>query len=63
MKVTGNAKPVAPTLQIGVVYWGDTGNSNMIVGMLVRCEAKDAILKDARGKEHIVIKSTLRPAY
>jgi len=62
-KVTGNAKPVTPTLQIGVVYWGDTGNANMIVGMLVRYEAKDAILVDARGKEHIAIKSTLRPAY
>ena len=62
-KVIGNAKPVAPIYQIGVVYWGDTGNGNMICGMLVRYEAKDAILVDTRGKEHIAIKSTLRPAY
>ena len=62
-RVIAEAKPVTPTLQIGVVYWGDTGNANMIVGMLVRYEAKDAILVDARGKEHIAIKSTLRPAY
>lgn len=62
-KVTNSTKPVTPTLQIGVVYWGDTGNANMIVGMLVRYEAQNAILVDARGKEHIAIKSTLRPAY
>ena len=62
-KVTASNKPITPTLQIGVVYWGDTGNGNMICGMLVRYEAKDAILVDARGKEHIAISSTLRPAY
>jgi hypothetical protein len=62
-KVMGNAKPVSQPNQIGVVYWGDTGNGNMVCGILVRYETKDAILVDARGKEHIVIKSTLRPAY
>lgn len=59
--VTNN--PVTPTQQIGVVYWGDTGNGNMVCGMLVGYENDMAILCDARGKEHMVIKSTLRPAY
>jgi hypothetical protein len=60
-KVTN--KPVTPTQQIGVVYWGDTGNGNMVCGMLVGYENDTAILTDARGKEHIIILSTLRPAY
>ena len=60
-KVTNN--PVTPTLQIGVVYWGDTGNGNMVCGILVGYENDTAILTDARGKEHMVIIPTLRPAY
>ena len=55
-------QPITPTLQIGVVYWGDTGNANMVVGLLLSYEDGWAILKDARGKEHRVIESTLRSA-
>jgi hypothetical protein len=55
-------QPITPTLQIGVVYWGDTGNANYMAGILVGYEDGDAILVDARGKEHRVIKSTLRSA-
>jgi hypothetical protein len=55
-------QPTTPTLQIGVVYWGDTGNANYIAGILVGYEDGDAILVDARGKEHRVIQSTLRSA-
>ena len=55
-------QPTTPTLQIGVVYWGDTGNANYIAGILVGYEDGDAILVDARGKEHRAIKSTLRSA-
>jgi len=55
-------QPTTPTLQIGVVYWGDTGNANYIAGILVGYEEGDAILVDARGKEHRVIQSTLRSA-
>jgi len=56
-------QPITPTLQIGVVYWGDTGNANMVVGILLSYEDDGwAIIKDARGKEHRVIESTLRSA-
>jgi hypothetical protein len=57
-----SSKPTTPTLQIGVVYWGDTGNANYIAGILVGYEDGDAILVDARGKEHRVIQSTLKSA-
>jgi hypothetical protein len=56
-------QPITPTLQIGVVYWGDTGNANMVVGILLSYEDDGwAIIRDARGKEHRVIESTLRSA-
>jgi hypothetical protein len=55
-------QPITPTLQIGVVYWGDTGNANMVVGILLSYEDGWAIIRDARGKEHRVIESTLRSA-
>ena len=55
-------QPTTPTLQIGVVYWGDTGNGNYTAGILVGYEDGYAILVDARGKEHHAIKSTLRSA-
>ncbi len=55
-------QPITPVPQVGVVYWGDTGNANYIAGILVGYEDGDAILVDARGKEHRVIKSTLRSA-
>jgi hypothetical protein len=53
---------ITPTLQIGVVYWGDTGNGNMVCGILISYEDGWAILKDIRGMEHRVIESTLRSA-
>ena len=55
-------QPITPTLQIGIVYWGDTGNANMVVGLLLSYEDGWAIIKDARDKEHRVIQSTLRSA-
>jgi len=55
-------QPITPTLQIGVVYWGDTGNGNFVCGVLLSYEDGWAILKDARGKEHRVIESTLKSA-
>ena len=55
-------QPTTPTLQIGVVYWGDTGNGNFVCGLLLSYEDGWAIIKDARGKEHRVIESTLRSA-
>ena len=55
-------QPTTPTLQIGVVYWGDTGNANMVVGLLLSCDNGWATIRDARGKEHRVIQSTLRSA-
>lgn len=54
--------PITPTLQIGVVYWGDTGNGNMVCGLLSSYEDGWAILRDIRGMEHRVIESTLRSA-
>ena len=54
--------PITPALQIGVVYWGDTGNANMVVGLLLSYDDGWAIIKDARGVEHHVIQSTLRSA-
>lgn len=53
---------ITPTIQCGVVYWGDTGNSNMVCGMLLRHDPDYSILADARGVEHQVITSTLRSA-
>lgn len=55
-------QPITPTLQIGVVYWGDTGNANMIIGILLSYEDGWALIRDARGIEHRVIQSTLRSA-
>ena len=55
-------QPTTPTLQIGVVYWGDTGNANMVVGLLLSCNDGWAIIRDIRGTEHRVIKSTLKSA-
>ena len=55
-------QPTAPALQIGIVYWGDTGNANMVVGLLLSYDDGWAIIKDARGIEHRVIESTLRSA-
>jgi hypothetical protein len=55
-------QPITPTLQIGVVYWGDTGNANMVVGLLLSYDDGWAIIRDARSKEHRVIQSTLRSA-
>ena len=51
-----------PTLQIGIVYWGDTGNSNWVRGLLISKNDGWAIIKDAGGNEHRVIESTLRSA-
>jgi len=53
---------ITPTLQIGVVYWGDTGNSNMVVGLLLSYNDGWALIKDIRGTEHRVIQSTLKSA-
>ena len=55
-------QPTTPTLQIGVVYWGDTGNANMVVGLLLSCNDGWAIIRDILGTEHRVIKSTLKSA-
>jgi len=55
-------QPTTPTLQIGVVYWGDTGNANMVVGLLLSYNDGWAIIRDTRDKEHRVIQSTLRSA-
>jgi hypothetical protein len=55
-------QPITPALQIGVVYWGDTGNANMVVGLLLSYNDGWAIIRDARGTEHRVIQSTLRSA-
>ena len=55
-------QPTTPTLQIGVVYWGDTGNANMVVGLLLSYDNGWATIRDARGTEHRVIQSTLRSA-
>jgi hypothetical protein len=55
-------QPITPVPQVGVVYWGDTGNANMVVGLLLSCNDGWAILRDARDKEHRVIQSTLRSA-
>jgi len=55
-------QPITPVPQVGVVYWGDTGNANMVVGLLLSCNDGWAIIRDARDKEHRVIQSTLRSA-
>jgi len=55
-------QPKTPVPQVGIVYWGDTGNANMVVGLLLSCNDGWAIIKDARGTEHRVIQSTLRSA-
>lgn len=62
IKTITTDQPKTPTLQIGVVYWGDTGNGNFVCGLLLSYEDGWAIIKDARGIEHRVIKSTLRSA-
>jgi hypothetical protein len=56
-------QPITPVPQVGVVYWGDTGNANMVVGILLSYEDDGwTIIRDARDKEHRVIQSTLRSA-
>jgi len=62
LNTIATTQPTTPALQIGVVYWGDTGNANMVVGLLLSYNDGWAIIKDARGKEHRVIQSTLRSA-
>jgi hypothetical protein len=44
----------------GCIYSGDSGNSDWHTGMLVQVDGSDATIVDARGKEHVVILSTLR---
>jgi hypothetical protein len=44
----------------GCVYTGDSGNSDWHTGLLLRHDKDYAIIADARGKEHVVILSTLR---
>jgi hypothetical protein len=44
----------------GCIYSGDSGNSEWHTGMLVQVDGSDATIVDARGKEHVVILSTLR---
>lgn len=58
-----STQTITPTIQIGVVYWGDTGSGNMVCGMLVGYEDGMSVISDARGKEHLVITSTLRSAH
>jgi hypothetical protein len=53
---------ITPVPQVGVVYWGDTGNANMVVGLLLSYNDGWAIIRDARGTEHRVIQSTLKSA-
>jgi len=55
-------QPKTPVPQFGVVYWGDTGNANMVVGLLLSYNDGWAIIRDTRDKEHRVIQSTLRSA-
>ena len=62
LNTIATTQPTTPTLQIGVVYWGDTGNANMVVGLLLSYNEGWATIRDARGKEHRVIQSTLRSA-
>ena len=56
------AKPVeqiiVPTL--GCIYSGDAGNSEWHTGMLLQVNGDEAIIVDVRGKNHVVIFSTLR---
>lgn len=55
------AKPVQARSPIpGCVYTGDSGNSDWHTGLLVRYDKDYSIIADARGKEHVVISSTLR---
>ena len=57
------AQRVINTMRIpmpGCIYSGDSGNSDWHTGMLVQVDGSDAIIVDARGKEHVVILSTLR---
>jgi len=51
-------KPGAPIP--GCIYRGDTGNNNWVIGILVRVDDDDAIIMDARGKEHVVLTMMLR---
>lgn len=62
LNTIATTQPTTPTLQIGVVYWGDTGNANMVVGLLLSYDDGWATIRDVRGTEHRVIKSTLRSA-
>jgi hypothetical protein len=47
------AQAIVPTP--GCIYSGDSGNSDWHTGMLVQVDGGDAIIVDARGKEHVVI--------
>ena len=62
LNTIATTQPTTPTLQIGVVYWGDTGNANMVAGILLSYEDGWATIRSARGTEHRVIQSTLRSA-
>ena len=62
LNTIATTQPTTPTLQIGVVYWGDTGNANMVVGILLSYDDGWAIFRSARGTVHRVIQSTLRSA-
>jgi hypothetical protein len=51
-------KPSEPLL--GCVYRGDTGNSNWVTGILIQVDGSDSVLRDARGKKHVVLTMMLR---
>ena len=38
LNTIATTQPTTPALQIGVVYWGDTGNANMVAGILISYE-------------------------
>lgn len=44
----------------GCIYSGDSGNSDWHTGMLIQVDGSDATIVDARGKNHVVILSTMR---
>ena len=44
----------------GCIYKGDAGNSEWYTGILLQVDGEDAILKDIRGINRVVILSTLR---
>jgi hypothetical protein len=56
------AKPVEQIINptLGCIYSGDAGNSEWHTGMLIQLDGDDAILRDIRGINRVVIPSTLR---